>query len=120
MGDKRRFNKFANLINDLILNKELSIIDVAAGKGHLQKALNEKGFRNVTSWDAKNIKKGLKRRYGLFKCNEKQKFDVIVAMHPDEATDHSILYAGKNKKIAIVCPCCIKPDATPSTACRSP
>lgn len=113
MGDSRRFDLFAKLINKHI-PKTAKIVDVAGGKGYLQAALRQLGYTDITSWDKRHKyaanRKGY--RYGYFNWQAKEKYDAVVAMHPDEGTDHAILYAGKNRVPAIVCPCCIKPDAT--------
>jgi len=112
MGDKRRFDLFSKLI-EKHLDKNMKIVDVACGKGYLQAALLQKGFKNVISWDKrkKTAKNRRGYRYGYFDWRIKEKYDAVVAMHPDEGTDHSILYAVKNRVPALVCPCCIKWDA---------
>jgi hypothetical protein len=80
----------------------------------LQAALRQRGFEKITSWDKRkrNAKNRRGYHYGYFNWQTEQEYDAVVAMHPDEATDHAILYAGKNRVPAIVCPCCTKPDAT--------
>jgi len=114
MGDSRRFDLFAQLIKKH-LDKEMKIADVACGKGHLQAALYQEGFKKVTSWDKRKKTASNRRgyRYGYFHWKVKEKYDAIVALHPDEATDHSILYAAKHRIPALICPCCIKWDAVP-------
>ena len=112
MGDVRRFDLFAKLI-EKHLNKDMDIVDVASGKGYLQASLRQIGFKNITSWDKrkKNAKNRKGYRYGYFKYDCKEKYDAVVAMHPDEGTDNAILYAGLNKIPILICPCCIKWDA---------
>lgn len=112
MGDRRRFNLFAKLVEKHISKNDL-IADVAGGKGYLQAALSQLGYKNIVSIDKrKKYAKGRKNyRYGYFAWNTSEKFDAIIGMHPDEATDHIILYAAKHKVKAIVCPCCVKPSA---------
>lgn len=112
MGDKRRFDEFAKLISGLI-PKNAVIADVASGKGYLQAALRQLGYSDVTSWDKRRKNASNRRgyRYGLFQWDKAPKYDAIVAMHPDEGTDHAILYAAKHGVPAIICPCCIKPSA---------
>lgn len=34
-------------------------------------------------------------------------------MHPDEASDHIVLYAADRRVPFVLCPCCVKPSATP-------
>jgi len=110
MGDSRRFDLFAKFVSNKI-PKHFKIADVSAGKGYLQSALRELGFTNIVSFDKR--KKHVKgtRQYKWFNCNTEEKFDSVIAMHPDEGTDHSIVYAVKHRVPAFVCPCCVKPDA---------
>lgn len=113
MGDSRRFHLFSSLASE-VLDRDMRIADVSAGMGYMQRALREKGFKYVESWDKRKKRirdKGLAYRYGYFGYDCKKKYDAVVAMHPDEGTDHAILYAGINKVPAIVCPCCVKWDA---------
>lgn len=119
MGDKRRFNLFADLIVKHFPPAYYhNIADVAAGKGHLQLALRERGYKNVISFDKRKRKfrvrkAGIKQdyHYRWFDSRVKQNFDLIVALHPDEATDHVIVEAGKGRIPFVLCPCCVKPDA---------
>lgn len=114
MGDSRRFDLFSKLA-ERHLNKESHIVDVACGKGYLQAAMRQIGFKHITSWDKrKRTSKNRKGyRYGYFDYRCKDMYDGVVAMHPDEGTDHAILYAGIHQVPALVCPCCIKPHAVP-------
>jgi len=114
MGDSRRFVLFAKLISKHI-PKTARIADVASGKGALQAALRQLGYCNVTSWDKRKRNASPRRNYhyGYFDYkNTPREYDAIVAMHPDEATDHVILYSAKHQIPSIVCPCCAKPSAT--------
>lgn len=107
MGDPRRFDRFADLIAQR-LSPQMSIADVAGGKGYLQAALRQRGFTSITSWD-KRKKYGANSRgyrYGWFTHDLKDQYSAVVAMHPDGGTDHAILYAARNRCPAIVCPCC--------------
>jgi len=114
MGDSRRFNLMASLVEKHI-PKSANIADVAAGKGHLKAALYQLGYKKVTCWDRrKRLARGRPgQKYQLFDYhNAPRGYDALVAMHPDEATDHVIFYAGKHRIPAIVCPCCVKPSAS--------
>ena len=53
MGDSRRFDLMAKLIEKHI-PKGFTIGDIASGKGYLQAALRQRGYRNITSWDKRN------------------------------------------------------------------
>lgn len=110
MGDDRRFQLMADFVSNK-LRKDARVADVAAGKGYLQLALKEKGYKSVVSFDKR--KKHVKgdRRYKWFDYKTDEKFDAVVAMHPDEGTDHAVMYAVEKHVPAFICPCCVKPDA---------
>lgn len=110
MGDCRRFDKFAELISKNI-NSDLSIADIAGGKGYMRLALQDKGICNVETWDKRHKYVGGRQRYGYFDWTTAPIYDSVVAMHPDEGTDHAILYAAKYGIPAFVCPCCAKGSA---------
>lgn len=114
MGDSRRFHFFAKLI-ERNLSNDINIADVAGGKGYLQAALRQLGYTQVTSWDKRNkyANSSIKRsyRYGYFDYKTAPEYDAVVAMHPDEGTDHCIMYAGLHRVPSIICPCCVKPSA---------
>jgi hypothetical protein len=114
MGDSRRFDLFAKLAEKHI-DKRCHVVDVACGKGYLQAAMRQLGFSHITSWDKRKRTSKNRRgyRYGYFDYRCKEQYDAVVAMHPDEGTDHAILYAGLRRVPALVCPCCVKPDAVP-------
>ncbi len=116
MGDKRRFAEFAMLINQHHPDTAIRIADVAGGKGYLQMALRGYGYSKIMTYD-KRPKLAKPHRsdfyqYRWFSYNLGKEFDLVVAMHPDQGTDHSILYAAKNRVPFMVCPCCILPSAS--------
>lgn len=115
MGDARRFDYFADLINREFGNmKGSSVVDVAGGKGLLQAALRQRQFNNVTSWDKRHNYASRRRfyKYGYFDFNSApDNYNLVVGMHPDEGTDHIVCYAIKQHVPFVVCPCCIKPSA---------
>ncbi len=111
MGDVRRFDKMSEFVSRNLYKKDAKIADVAAGQGALQMALKEKGFKNVVSFDKRKKHYGGNRRYQYFDYRTKEKFDAVVAMHPDEGTDHALMYAIEHHVPAFICPCCVKPDA---------
>lgn len=113
MGDARRFDEFAKLV-ERHLAKDMKIVDVAAGKGYLRAAMYQRGYRNVTCWDKRPrcAKPRSGYRYGYFDYKTAPQYDAVVAMHPDEGTDQVVLYAVTRGILAIVCPCCAKPSAS--------
>lgn len=113
MGDSRRFDLMAKLAASHI-PLTTHVVDVAAGKGYMQAALRERGFAAVTSWDKRPQQaKGRKfYRYGYFDFRSAPRdYGAVVAMHPDEGTDHAVMYAVKHRVPALICPCCVKPSA---------
>lgn len=120
MGDGRRFHLFGALIARN-LDARMRIADVAAGKGYLRANLHERGFHDVTSWDRRprQAKDRSGYRYGWFDFRTAPDYDAVVAMHPDEGTDHTILYAGARRVPAIICPCCAKGSAVPYWGARN-
>lgn len=113
MGDSRRFHLFAQVIERHI-PKDANIVDVAGGKGSLQAALRQLGYTHVTSWDKrpKTAKSRKGYRYGYFHYERApREYTAVVAMHPDEGTDHAIMYAVKRRVPAVICPCCVRPSA---------
>ena len=129
MGDSRRFDLFARLIlSRFPPARYRRVADVAAGKGHLQMALKEKGFEEVTSFDAgwRNAKRGQHRVINVSRAKKwlnhmrrnfgpeiQEEFDLLVGMHPDEATDVVIVEAARRQVPFVICPCCVKPCALP-------
>jgi hypothetical protein len=114
MGDPRRFHLFAKMVQEYVPST-FRIADVAGGKGYLQSALRQLGYTSIVSWD-RRPRYAVGRsgyRYGWFDHRSAPEYDAIVAMHPDEGTDHAIMYAVERGVIAIVCPCCTRPHAVP-------
>lgn len=116
MGDSRRFDLFADLIAKGFPDLSIRIADVAAGKGHLKAALYRHGYRSVTAWDRRRqlAKARSGQKYELFDFRYAPRdYRLVVGMHPDEASDHIILYAVRHKVPFAICPCCVKPSAAP-------
>lgn len=94
------------------------IADVASGNGGLHRALRHIGYKRIESWDKRPRNQRCKgiELFGLFDwekvVRQNKKYDAVIGMHPDQATDHIILYAVARKIPFLVCPCCIKPSAT--------
>lgn len=108
MGDSRRFQVFADFIAKHYSSK-MRVADIAAGKGYLSLALKERGFDNVTAFDIRSrVVKGLRFFRRNFTVEDARDFDLLIGLHPDEATDVIIFAATKfGKKFAVV-PCCEK------------
>lgn len=114
MGDSKRFNLFACFIEHHSPNKSVRIADVAAGKGYLSLALRQLGFKNVFPFEpnprGKKIR-GLNLQARNFDPRqEKDRFDIIVGMHPDAATDIILDEAIKTRAKTFIVPCCAIPS----------
>ena len=86
MGDPRRFDLFASFIANLVPPAE-----PAPRRG------------------------GQVRRLGIrvqnFEPSFAKDFDLVVGMHPDAATDCILAGAALHGALAVVCPCCVRPNA---------
>lgn len=115
MGDTKRFRLFAEAVEHHFPERNAQIADVASGKGQLQAALRQTGYRSIVSWDKRprNAKTRHGYHYGLFDYRSAPRdYELVIGMHPDEGTDHIIQYACKHRTPFIVCPCCVKPSAS--------
>lgn len=113
MGDPRRFQVMADAIEKLWPDRETRYADIAAGKGYLHAALYQLGYRNGTCFD-KRIRKARRPyyQYRWFDRHVRQDFDVLLGMHPDEATDVIISEAARRGVPFAIVPCCAKPTVT--------
>jgi hypothetical protein len=126
MGDSRRFDLFARFVANQVrpsIRGDLRVADVAAGKGYLSWALREHGFIKVVPFEPHPRRGGQVRRLGIraqeFTPTMAQDFDLIVGMHPDEATDCMLSGAALHRKMVIVCPCCVRPNAWSYSGARN-
>lgn len=118
MGDKRRFDLFARFIANLVPPGErmaTRVADVAAGKGMLSWALRQHGFLNITPFEPRPRRGGQVTRLGIqvrdFTPELAKGFDLIAGMHPDGATDCILEGAARYGALAVVSPCCVRPNA---------
>lgn len=114
MGDPARFRLFARTVQRHFPAPGAIIADVASGRGALQSELRQLGYTRVTSWDRRRRNAGGRPcyRYGLFDWREATDYDLVLGMHPDEATDQIVRYAGERRVPFVVCPCCVLPSAS--------
>jgi len=115
MGDSRRFDLFAKVIrNNFPVDRYSIVADVAGGKGYLQTALRSYGYEVIT-FDQRRKKQNkpgkFKYQYRWFNSTVNKEFDLLVGMHPDEATDVIIIEAARRNVPFVICPCCVKPCA---------
>lgn len=109
MGDKRRFELFADLIVAQI-PAGARIADVAAGQGQLTFALRRRGFSRIVPFEPEPRRGGQVVRTGMlvrrFTPADAAGFDVLLGMHPDGATEALILGAAAHGATVFVVPCC--------------
>lgn len=113
MGDSRRFDLFAKLISkNFPVRIYPRVADIAGGKGYLQLALKEHGYSKVITFDRRHRQvRRIKRKYAFFSKEIDGDFDLLVGMHPDEATDIIIVEAYRRQIPFCICPCCVMPSA---------
>lgn len=114
MGDKHRFSAFALYLSQNF-DKNLKVCDAAGGKGYLQQALRKLGFVYIVTLDKRKGRKdrpNMRYQYRFLDPNVKDSYDLLVGMHPDEATDLIIAEASKKQIPFSIVPCCIKPSVT--------
>lgn len=91
--------------------------DVAGGRsGRLQDALRRRGFKSVTTIDPRRRTVDNRNARGiraLFTPEVAEPFDLLVGLHPNEATDVIIVSAARRQIPFMVVPCCVKPTAVP-------
>jgi len=108
MGDGNRNIVFAEFIKrNFPLAK--SVLVVADGNGKLSEILMSMGY-NVETVEIKmrdKRAKNVKFTRKLFCRNDKITHDLIVAMHPDEATSEVVVAAKRNGIPFAVVPCCV-------------
>lgn len=111
MGDSARHRVFADYITDRWPDRSLRIADVAGGHGSLNAELFRRGYQRVTTFD-KRRGRWTERphyRYGHFNVSDAADFDLLVGMHPDEATDVILAASAAHSVPAVVVPCCPRP-----------
>lgn len=111
MADNQRNNVFATFLKKQLIHQPQNVLDVACGDGRLTVALLKLfPFANVVGIDPKP--RGNKRRIrflrGEFPKRVKTKrYDLIVGMHPDEATWAIVQESCKYCIIFAMVPCCL-------------
>lgn len=110
MGDSNRHLEFARFIEKRFPKAERVLV-VADGKGELGRKLANRGH-SVHIVEAKprfkgNLHPKITYEAGWFTEETPIEADLVVGMHPDEATSSIILAAKKQKKPWAVVPCCV-------------
>jgi len=110
MGDSKRHSVFCQFIKKQF-PKAFRVLVVADGKGILARCLANQGFEVVVMEKKPRFEgrkhKRIEYKKGWFDSDYKANEDLIVGMHPDEATAPIIKSAVKSKKPFAVVPCCV-------------
>ena len=104
-GDETRFEEVANFIYERYGNTVRYIADVAGGQGLLTKILNKKYNYKSEVIDPRQYQvKGVSNRQSEYSKDTADYYDLIVGLHPDEATREVVESAHKTPVLII--PCC--------------
>jgi|ETNmetMinimDraft_23_1059889.scaffolds.fasta_scaffold03299_3 hypothetical protein len=126
VNDTRRFPAFANFIHETYPHAK-TVADVGGGHGNLSYYLRELGH-DATIIDTheahlprklqralrkQSVKQGrlieIPRVVGKVQDVDLRPFDIIVGLHPDDATEHAVREAIKLGKDFAIVPCCVFP-----------
>ena len=104
-GDPRRFDVLAEFIYERYGNSVQYIADVAGGQGLLCRILRKKHNYDCEVVDPRGwTLKGIPNREEEFNASMADYYDLIVGLHPDEAT--RAVAAAAQERPAILIPCC--------------
>ena len=110
-GDNSRFDEVAKFIYERYGNTIKYIADVAGGQGLLTKVLNKKYNYESEVIDPRQYQvKGVPNRQTEYKKEMADFYDIIIGLHPDEAT-RDVVESAHVKPILVV-PCCNHWDTT--------
>lgn len=126
VNDKRRFRAFADFIHKTYPHVH-TVADVAGGHGNVSYYLHELGYDATVIYDRdthlprrmhralrkQSVKQGrlieIPRVVSKVQHVDLRPFDLIVGLHPDEATEHAVRAAIKHDKDFAIVPCCVFP-----------
>lgn len=104
-GSPERFEVVASFIDERFGNHIKYIADVAGGQGVLSRLLQKKFNYECEVIDPRGwVLKGIKNRAAEFEANMAPYYDLIVGLHPDEAT-RSVAQAALIRPTLVI-PCC--------------
>jgi hypothetical protein len=126
MGDNRRFEVFADFLKQQFPEVR-QVADVAGGQGRLALELVKRGFQAVVidvrpsglpRKDRKRLRKNVvmgndpayvRRIRGSIVDVDLSRFDLVVGLHSDSATEWIVRRAAAAGKAFAVVPCCVMP-----------
>ncbi len=104
-GDQSRFRVVADFIYDRFGNSIKYIADIAGGQGMLSRLLNKKYNYESEVIDPRHyVLLGLEHREELYTPDMASYYDLIVGLHPDEAT-RPVVESALIRPVVVV-PCC--------------
>ena len=104
-GDDSRFDEVAGFIYERYGNTIKYIADVAGGQGLLTKVLNKKYNYESEVIDPRQYQvKGVPNRQTEYLKEMADYYDIIIGLHPDEAT-RNVVESACMKPVLII-PCC--------------
>jgi hypothetical protein len=103
MGDDRRFRVVAEYVEKNFPDVKY-IADVAGGKGYLSRILSKKNYDCELIEPRENIVKGVKHRRECFRADMADYYDLLIGLHPDDATPE--LAKAALIRPVILIPCC--------------
>jgi hypothetical protein len=104
VGDPNRFKITAEFIRKNF--KPCTVADVAGGKGLLSLELAKFGFDcTVIETNPRPQNHSIKNLKGKFTPQMAANFDLVVGLHPDQAT-HAICESAKAGHKVVLVPCC--------------
>jgi len=104
-GDDTRFDEVAEFIYERYGTAIKYIADVAGGQGLLTKILNKKYNYESEVVDPRQYQlKGVSNRQGEYSKDMAEYYDLIVGLHPDEATRE--IAESADKRPVLIVPCC--------------
>jgi hypothetical protein len=104
-GDPLRFEVIADHIYEKFYRDVRYIADVAGGQGMLSRLLSKKYHYACEVVDPRGwVLKGVKNEAKKFDASQAMYYDLIVGLHPDEAT-RAIAEAAKFRPVLLI-PCC--------------
>jgi len=104
-GDETRFKEIADFVNIKFGNSIKYIADVAGGQGALSRILNKKYNYQSEVIDPREYQiVGINNRKCHYSYQMADYYDLIIGLHPDEATKDVVKSAPKRPILII--PCC--------------
>lgn len=110
-GAPERFEVVADFIYEYFGNKIKYIADVAGGQGMLARVLRKKYNYEVEVIDPRGwTLVGVKNRKEIYSPEMASYYDLIIGLHPDEAT-RAVVQSAKIRPVVLI-PCCNYWDKT--------